>query len=278
SELGRELTYSTCSELDSELTSLAAKASATPWDINALIAALIIRVVAVVVARVVMVLESMPLRVVPVVRGLLPDTSNLGIQSANKTIICSKASSRPSSSGRSTLLDHISRTGSNAQPLLLMTSQLNFLRRDRRFHARTARLMESEVRVAREAWAQAMDASDTARSMVRALQTTVLAQETEIRELRAADRGRQAQLVKALTLLRTLQTQMVALQSQQRPARDPTHPDKIPPRKAPRTITTLATTTATTPMINAVIRALISRGVADALAKHEIQRNNNVRY
>nr|GFD26641.1 hypothetical protein [Tanacetum cinerariifolium] len=53
------------------------------------------------------------------------------------------------------------------------------------FHARTARLMESKARVAREAWTQSMDASDTVRS----------------------------------------ETQMVALQSQQRPARDLAHPD-----------------------------------------------------
>nr|GEX59000.1 hypothetical protein [Tanacetum cinerariifolium] len=41
---------------------------------------------------------------------------------------------------------------------------LNMLRRDRRAHARTARLMESEVRISREAWVESMDASDTART------------------------------------------------------------------------------------------------------------------
>ncbi|GJR83565.1 putative reverse transcriptase domain-containing protein [Tanacetum coccineum] len=54
----------------------------------------------------------------------------------------------------------------------------------------------------------------------------------------------------------------------------------MPLRKAPRTRTTPATatttTTATTPMTDAAIRAFISRGVADALAEHEIQRNNNL--
>ncbi|GJS76517.1 hypothetical protein Tco_0726398 [Tanacetum coccineum] len=93
-----------------------------------------------------------------------------------------------------------------------MTDFLNLLRRDRRSHARTARLMESEARASRGAWVQSMDASDTARYEVRALRTTVLEQ-TEIGDLRAADRRRQSQLVEALTLLRTLQTQMVALQS-----------------------------------------------------------------
>ncbi|GJS06484.1 hypothetical protein Tco_0363280 [Tanacetum coccineum] len=74
----------------------------------------------------------------------------------------------------------------------VMSGQLNLLRKDRRFHARTTRLIESKAGVAREAWTQAMDASDTTRSEVRALRTTVLAQQTEIRDLRAADRRRQA--------------------------------------------------------------------------------------
>ncbi|GKC64067.1 hypothetical protein Tco_1096665 [Tanacetum coccineum] len=67
----------------------------------------------------------------------------------------------------------------------LMTGQLNLLCRDRRSHAHTARLMEDEARAAHEAWTQSMDASDTTRS----------------------------------------KTLMVTLQSQQRPARDPAHPD-----------------------------------------------------
>ncbi|GJR27820.1 putative reverse transcriptase domain-containing protein [Tanacetum coccineum] len=45
----------------------------------------------------------------------------------------------------------------------LMTGQLNVLRRDRRYHANTALLVEKEARVAREAWAQSMDASHRAR-------------------------------------------------------------------------------------------------------------------
>nr|GEW00448.1 putative reverse transcriptase domain-containing protein [Tanacetum cinerariifolium] len=46
----------------------------------------------------------------------------------------------------------------------------------------------------------------------------------------------------------------------------------------PRTRTTpaTATATATTLMTDAAIKALISRGMADALAEHEIQRNNNL--
>ncbi|GJY13088.1 hypothetical protein Tco_0382397 [Tanacetum coccineum] len=95
----------------------------------------------------------------------------------------------------------------------LMRGQLNLLHRDRRSHAYTARVMENEARLSHEAWVQSMDASDTTRSEVRALRTTMLAQQTGIRELRVADCRRQTQLTKALTLLRTLQTQMAALQS-----------------------------------------------------------------
>ncbi|GKB13955.1 hypothetical protein Tco_0847878 [Tanacetum coccineum] len=110
----------------------------------------------------------------------------------------------------------------------LMSGQLNLLRKDRNSYIRTARLIEGEVRASREAWSQSMDASDTARSDVRALRTM---------------------------------TRMVALQ-------------KNTSEEAPRT--TPATATATTPMTDAAIRTLISRGVADALAEHEIQRNNNL--
>ncbi|GJY63628.1 hypothetical protein Tco_0465088 [Tanacetum coccineum] len=57
----------------------------------------------------------------------------------------------------------------------LMSGRLNMLFRDRRAHARTALLMEREAKLSREAWGWSMDASDTARSELRALSTTVLA-------------------------------------------------------------------------------------------------------
>ncbi|GJU32102.1 hypothetical protein Tco_1175691 [Tanacetum coccineum] len=86
----------------------------------------------------------------------------------------------------------------------LMSGQLNLLRRDRRAHARTPTLMKSEARLSREAWVLSMDANDTTQFEVRALWTPVLAQHIEIRDLRAAYRKRQTQLIEALTLLRTL--------------------------------------------------------------------------
>ncbi|GJS72516.1 hypothetical protein Tco_0705357 [Tanacetum coccineum] len=67
----------------------------------------------------------------------------------------------------------------------LMNGQLNLLRRDRRSHVCTARLMESGAKASHEAWVQSMDASDMVHS----------------------------------------ETQMSALHSQQRLARELAHPD-----------------------------------------------------
>ncbi|GKD75935.1 hypothetical protein Tco_1334217 [Tanacetum coccineum] len=107
----------------------------------------------------------------------------------------------------------------------MVTSRVNMLVRDRRAHARTARLMEIEARMSREAWGRSMDASDLACTEVMALRTQVVAQQSEITELRAADRRRQTQLTEALKLMKTLQTQLTALQSRQGPARGPAQPD-----------------------------------------------------
>ncbi|GKF55176.1 hypothetical protein Tco_0165516, partial [Tanacetum coccineum] len=59
-------------------------------------------------------------------------------------------------------------------------------------------LMETEARLSREAWRQSMDASDLARGEVMSLRTTILGQMSEIRELNAADRRRQAVISKML--------------------------------------------------------------------------------
>ncbi|GJR01435.1 hypothetical protein Tco_0524419 [Tanacetum coccineum] len=60
---------------------------------------------------------------------------------------------------------------------------------NRRAHDRTTLLMEKEARLSHEAWGRSMDASDTACLEVRALRTTILAQQTEITALRAAYRA-----------------------------------------------------------------------------------------
>ncbi|GKD80089.1 hypothetical protein Tco_1342710, partial [Tanacetum coccineum] len=94
---------------------------------------------------------------------------------------------------------------------LLMSGRLNMLFRDRCAHSHTALLMEREARLSHEAWGRSMDASDTTRSEVRALRTTILAQQTESVALRVADRAGQAQLMETLRLMSTLQTQVTAL-------------------------------------------------------------------
>ncbi|GJV21115.1 hypothetical protein Tco_1370135 [Tanacetum coccineum] len=111
---------------------------------------------------------------------------------------------------------------------------------DRRAHAHTRLLMETEARMSREAWGRSMDASDLARAEVMSLRTTVHAQMSEItelqsadrsrqraisdlletdrgrreemRELRAADRARQQQIIQTLTVMQTLQREMIPLQ------------------------------------------------------------------
>ncbi|GJV17175.1 hypothetical protein Tco_1362498 [Tanacetum coccineum] len=113
------------------------------------------------------------------------------------------------------------------------------MNRDRRAHARTARLMEAEARMSREAWGRSMDASDLARAEVMSLRTQVVAQQAVITELQAADRRRQAvitellaadrrrqaQFIEALKLLKRLQTQMTEFERQQGPAKGPAQPD-----------------------------------------------------
>ncbi|GJV34711.1 putative reverse transcriptase domain-containing protein [Tanacetum coccineum] len=94
--------------------------------------------------------------------------------------------------------------------------------RDRRAHVRTARLMETEARMSREAWGRSMDVIDVTRTEVMSLCTTMLAQQSQIRELQSADRKRQTvisemlavdhkrqkQLTEALKLIKRLQTHM----------------------------------------------------------------------
>ncbi|GJY50541.1 hypothetical protein Tco_0441388 [Tanacetum coccineum] len=116
----------------------------------------------------------------------------------------------------------------------LLRARVNMLYRDRPFHRRTALLMDEEARLSRAAWARSMDACDQVHSEGISLRTTVMAQQSEITELQAADRRRQTvitdllkadyrrqrQLVEALKIVKSLKTQMIELQRQQGPAKD----------------------------------------------------------
>ncbi|GKF79074.1 hypothetical protein Tco_0234642 [Tanacetum coccineum] len=92
----------------------------------------------------------------------------------------------------------------------LLRARVNRLDSDRPVHRRTAVLMEEEARLSRAAWAQSMDACDQTHSKDILLRTTVMAQQSEIAELQAADRRRES---------------MIELQRQQRPAKDPAEPE-----------------------------------------------------
>nr|GEY31609.1 hypothetical protein [Tanacetum cinerariifolium] len=92
------------------------------------------------------------------------------------------------------------------------------------------------------AWVQSMDASDTARAEVASLRTTVLAHQSKITGLRATGRTRHTQLAEAMTLLKTLQTYMAALQRRRGPLE---------------------------------LKALIDQGVVNALAARDADRSRN---
>ncbi|GJR10996.1 reverse transcriptase domain-containing protein, partial [Tanacetum coccineum] len=114
----------------------------------------------------------------------------------------------------------------------LMSGRLNMLFRDRHAYAHTALLIEREARL------------------------SLLAQQTEIAALRAADRARQAQLVETLRLMSTLQTQ------------------KMAPKRATRS-TPAATAATTTTVTNAQLKVMIDQGVTNALAARNADGNTN---
>ncbi|GJS71515.1 hypothetical protein Tco_0704356 [Tanacetum coccineum] len=146
----------------------------------------------------------------------------------------------------------------------LMAGRLNMLYRDRRAHARTARLMEAEAKMSQKAWGRSMDASDLEQSEVMALRTQVVAKQAVITELQAADRRRQAaitkmlaadhmrqaQFIEVLKLLKRLQIQMTEFERQQGPAKGPAQPDAPKEaenaQKEPRESNTAPETTTTT--------------------------------
>ncbi|GJX94858.1 putative reverse transcriptase domain-containing protein [Tanacetum coccineum] len=100
----------------------------------------------------------------------------------------------------------------------LMSSQLNLLRRDRRSHARTARLMEIEAKASRKAWVQSMDASDTARSETQIVQHYRVYGMRPVRDLAHPDVPEEAgmwnktQMIKFAILLHALLLGEVALE------------------------------------------------------------------
>ncbi|GKB77765.1 hypothetical protein Tco_0944660 [Tanacetum coccineum] len=109
------------------------------------------------------------------------------------------------------------------------------------YHYETARLLDQEALVSREAWGRSIEVSYMTRSEILALRSVVIGQQAVISQLQAADRKsqvvtlemlqadyqRQVQLAEALKLLKGLQTQMVEFQRQHRSAKGPAQPDAL---------------------------------------------------
>nr|GEY12111.1 hypothetical protein [Tanacetum cinerariifolium] len=66
----------------------------------------------------------------------------------------------------------------------LLAGRLNMLFRDRRAHAYTRHMMETEARMSREAWVRATDASDLVHGEVMSLRTTVLGESSSATTVR----------------------------------------------------------------------------------------------
>ncbi|GJZ05428.1 reverse transcriptase domain-containing protein [Tanacetum coccineum] len=136
------------------------------------------------------------------------------------------------------------------------------------------------------------------------LRTRVVAQQAVITELQAADRRRQAtitemlaadhrrqaQFIKALKLLKRLQTHMTEFERQHGPAKGPAQPDalekavvyftKMAPKKRTTSLNpkTTTITSATTSVTNAQLKDMIDQGVTAALVTRDADRNTNGDY
>nr|GFB68216.1 hypothetical protein [Tanacetum cinerariifolium] len=155
----------------------------------------------------------------------------------------------------------------------LLAGRLNMLFRDRRAHAYTRQLMETEARM--EAWVRATDASDLVHGEVMSLRTTMLGQMLEIRDLQATDRKRQTVISELLRidhrryteiskLRTTLQGHVTALQGQKQMA----------PRRTTRSTVDQETVNAIT-TTNAQLQAMIDQGVTAALVARDGLRSTN---
>ncbi|GJW16876.1 putative reverse transcriptase domain-containing protein [Tanacetum coccineum] len=175
---------------------------------------------------------------------------------------------------------------------------------DSQYHYETARLLDQEALVSREAWGRSIEVSYMARSEIMALRSVVMGQQAVISQLQAADRRsqavtsemlqadhrrqaeiaalqtfdhtRQEQLVQTLTLMQslqgqvtTLQGQVTALQGQQGPSGGPAQP------VAPEEAGNFMKSTTTTSVTNAQLQAMIDQGVTAALAARDANRSGD---
>nr|GEY85390.1 hypothetical protein [Tanacetum cinerariifolium] len=155
----------------------------------------------------------------------------------------------------------------------LLAGRLNMLFRDRRAHAYTCHLMETEARLSREAWVRSTDASNLVREMLRADHRRSI----EIIGLRTALQGQVTALQGQVIALRT---QVTALQGQQELTGGPTQPE-LPEEaetngtKTNYQVNSRQETINTTLVINAQLQAMIDQGVTAALAARDALKSTN---
>nr|GFC12135.1 hypothetical protein [Tanacetum cinerariifolium] len=150
----------------------------------------------------------------------------------------------------------------------LLAGRLNMLFRDRRAHAYTRQLMETEARMSRVAWVRATDASDLVHGEVMSLRTTVLGQMSEIRELQAADRRRQTVISELLRIDHRRSIEISELRTTLQGQK------QMVPRRTTSSTVDQETANATT-ITNAQLQAMIDQGVTAALAARDALRSTN---
>ncbi|GJU00333.1 putative reverse transcriptase domain-containing protein [Tanacetum coccineum] len=158
---------------------------------------------------------------------------------------------------------------------------------DSQYHYETARLLDQEALVSREAWGRSIEVSYMTRSEILALCFVVIGQQAVISQLQAADHsdGRvseaawtcksllsimgYSQLADCIDLLFCLATQYRSFVQKMAPKRKTT---RLNPSVTPTPITDTHTTTSVT---NAQIQAMIKEGVTAALAARDATRNGD---
>nr|GFA62226.1 hypothetical protein [Tanacetum cinerariifolium] len=150
----------------------------------------------------------------------------------------------------------------------LLAGRLNMLFRDRRAHAYTHHLMETEARMSREAWVRSTDASDLVRGEVMSLRTTVLGPMTNIRELHVADRRRQTVISEMLRADHRRSTEIIELRTTLQGQK------QVAPKQTTRSTVDQETINATS-VTNAQLQAMIDQGVTAALAARDALTSTN---
>nr|GFA40753.1 hypothetical protein [Tanacetum cinerariifolium] len=139
---------------------------------------------------------------------------SLGYQAAMIRLRAKAASTSHSPPLRPPFILSPTRSPSSGPPLLLpISTSTSSPPLDRRAHAYTRHLMETEARLSRDAWVRSTEASDLVRGKVMSLRTTVLDQMTEIRELHAADRRRQIVISEMLRAYHRRSTEIIGLRT-----------------------------------------------------------------